>query len=103
MTPAFVLDSSVTLTWLFKDESSAKSQQLLEQLESHSAIVPALWLLEITNVMVLAERKGRLSSAESDEFIEELTKLNIDVEPEMEDRVYTDILPLSRKHQLTSY
>jgi predicted nucleic acid-binding protein len=103
MSTVFVLDSSVTLTWLFQDESTRQSQQLLEQLESQSALVPALWMLEIVNVMALAERKGRIAAAESDEFIDELSKLNIDVESDKTDQVFTDILPLTREHRLTSY
>jgi predicted nucleic acid-binding protein len=103
MSAAFVLDSSVTLTWLFKDESTRQTGMLLDQLELQSAVVPALWLLEVANVMVIAERKRRISSDESDEFIGELTRLNIEVETELADRVFTHILPLSRERQLTSY
>ena len=103
MSAAFVLDSSVTMTWLFKDESTPQSSMLLDQLESQSAVVPALWLLEVANVMGIAERRGRITSDESDEFIGELTKLNIDVESELASRVFAHIFPLSRERQLTSY
>jgi predicted nucleic acid-binding protein len=103
MSAAFVVDCSLAMAWLFKDEATAPSKRLLRRLVSESALVPALWYLEITNVMALAERKGRITAAESSVFINELSKLDFEIDAESSDRAFNHVLPLCRTHQLTSY
>ena len=61
MNPAFVLDCSVAMAWLFKDEATPKTAELLNRLATEIALVPAWWFVEITNVLALAERKGRIT------------------------------------------
>jgi predicted nucleic acid-binding protein len=65
--------------------------------------VPALWHLEVTTVLGVAERAGRINSSESDEFIRELSKLNFEVERDADERAFGHLLPLCRKYQLSSY
>jgi predicted nucleic acid-binding protein len=103
MTPAFIVDSSLALTWLFKDETTTASKKLLTQLDTESALVPSLWLLEIANVLSLAELKGRITAAESSDFIDQISRLDIQVEPLLSEQVFTHLLPLCRSHGLTSY
>lgn len=103
MSAAFVIDSSVALTWLFKDESTPRTNELLGRLYSEGAIVPSWWFVELTNVMALAERKGRISPAETTAFIAELSKFDIDIDAEASSRAFTHLLPLCRGHHLTSY
>ncbi len=103
MTPAFVVDCSLALTWLFKDETTVSSTKLLGRLKAESALVPSLWLLEIANVIGISERKGRITPKESSEFIDQLSRLDIQVEPILAEQVFTGLLPLCRSHGLTSY
>jgi predicted nucleic acid-binding protein len=65
--------------------------------------VPALWFIEITNVLVMAERKGRITPTQSDAFIADLGKLGIERDDEAPDRAFTHLLTLCRTHRLTSY
>jgi predicted nucleic acid-binding protein len=100
---AFVIDSSVALTWLFKDEATMRTNELLERLNSDSAVVPAWWYVELTNVIALAERKGRITPAQTATFIEELSKFDIDIDAEAPGRAFTHLLSLCRAYHLTSY
>jgi hypothetical protein len=43
----FVLDASIALAWAFEDEESPGVAAVLTRLERKSAIVPAIWPLEI--------------------------------------------------------
>ncbi len=62
----FVLDSSVTFSWFFEDERSPATDQLLERLETETAAaVPSVWYLEVSNTLALAERRGRITLADS--------------------------------------
>ncbi len=62
----FVLDNTVTMAWCFTDEATDFTETLLNHLSdlTDTALVPALWLYEVVNVVELAVRKGRGISAE---------------------------------------
>ncbi len=103
MSASFIVDCSVAMTWLFKDEVTPHTTKLLQRLESEIALVPALWHLEVTNVIAVAERQGRISPDESDAFISELGKLDIEIDHESATRAFNELLSLCRAYQRTSY
>jgi predicted nucleic acid-binding protein len=100
---AFVVDCSIAMAWLFHDEGTPKTSVLLNRLSSETALVPAWWFIEITNVLAMAERKGRITPAQSDAFIADLSKLAIERDDEAPNRAFTHLLALCRTHRLTSY
>jgi len=65
--------------------------------------VPALWLWETANVLVQAERRGRISPAASRTFLGLLEDLPISVDQPSTASVWHDTLALARSHRLTSY
>jgi len=67
---ALVLDASVTLSWCFEDEVHACSDAVLEHLKSGEALVSMIWPLEVGNALPVAERKERLSKADTTRAIE---------------------------------
>ena len=103
MNAVFVVDCSIAMAWLFHDEATPKTTALLNRLAIDTALVPAWWFIEITNVLAMAERKGRITPAQSDAFIADLSKLGIERDDEAPDRAFTHLLPLCRAHRLTSY
>lgn len=100
---AFVLDSSVALAWCFSDESTEATDALLDQAVNGTICVPSLWHLEVANVLTFAERKGRITPAQSAEFIALLQTLPIVVDAETPMRALGDILDLARSQRLTAY
>jgi predicted nucleic acid-binding protein len=103
MSAAFVVDCSVAMTWLFGDEATSKTADLLNRLAVETALVPAWWFVEIANVIALAERRGRISQAQSAAFIADLGVLDIERDEHGPARAFDYLLPLCRKHRLTSY
>lgn len=56
----FVLDSSVTLPWFFKNDLTGYADAVLEQLQSNQVLVPRLWYEEVANILLSWERqRGR--------------------------------------------
>jgi hypothetical protein len=55
------LDASFTFQWLFEDEATPEGDVALAAIRLGGAAVPALWPVEITNVLGIAERRGRLT------------------------------------------
>ncbi len=98
-----VLDASLALAWCFEDEASAAAEGLLEQLRTEAVAVPTLWFLEIANALALAERRRRITPANTSEFIALLGTLDIETEPETGLRAFGRVLDLARSERLTAY
>jgi predicted nucleic acid-binding protein len=96
----FVLDSSVTIVWAMDDESHPLADLAFLKQQSEGALVPAIWYYEVRNILVMNERRGRISSADSDQFLRQLTNLRIRQEPTASDGNLPD---LARKFRLTVY
>lgn len=99
----FVIDNSIVMAWCFEDEATEYTDAIQEMLIDHIAFVPAIWPLEVANVLLVAERKKRISKAESGRFIALLSQLPIEVGQSEPQRVFHDTLPLARQHKLSSY
>lgn len=99
----FVVDASVTMAWCFDDEKNNYTEAILDRLSTDTAVVPAIWPLEVINVLIQAERKGRLTTSEADQFLLTLGELPIVV---MDLRWPSDAEPLilrARQSRLTAY
>lgn len=99
----FVIDNSVVMSWCFNDECDDYSDSVLESLEVSEAIVPAIWPLEVGNVLLVAERRKRLNESDSIRFLSLLDNLPIFVEQEPPDRMMKEILSLAREYHLSTY
>lgn len=103
MTPSLIIDCSMTMTWCFPDEATEESARIQDRLEQEVALVPAHWFLEVANVLAMAERRRRISASRSDEFVQLLRFLEIEVDDDVSGRAFDHLLPLCRAHKLTSY
>lgn len=99
----FVLDASVALAWCFDDESTPAAWALIDRLQHAPAFVPALWSLEVGNILLGAEKRRRITQARSVEFLGILGALDIRVDPDQPGRAFRDVLPLARAQHLTTY
>jgi len=98
-----VLDASVALSWCFKNEATEAADRVLERLADEAASVPAIWHLEVSNVLALSERRRRITPAGSTEFIAMLETLTIVVDDETPSRAFGRVLDLARGERLTAY
>jgi predicted nucleic acid-binding protein len=99
----FVLDTSVAMAWGFEDEATPYADHVLELLHEDVAVVPAVWPLEIANVLCVGERRQRLRAADSVRFAELVGALPITVDNARLDRALGIVLDLARRYHLTSY
>ena len=99
----FVLDCSVAVAWLFDDEATVETDALLDRLKDDEAYVPALWRLELGNVLVQAEWRGRISAAQAAAHVDRIGHLPIVTDNDAERRAFSEILLLARAHSLTTY
>jgi predicted nucleic acid-binding protein len=97
----FVVDASVAIAWLFEDEATPETEAVLDRLSQEEAHAPGLWELEVANVVLSAERRGRLSEAASARIMERLQNLPIRLSPNSA-RIH-HLLEVGRRYGLTSY
>ncbi len=67
------------------------------------AIVPNHWALEVSNVLLGAERSKKKTPADTTLFLNLLSKLAIESDIHTEHHATTTTLALGRRHQLSSY
>ncbi|MGC3992002.1 MAG: type II toxin-antitoxin system VapC family toxin [Chthoniobacteraceae bacterium] len=104
--PEFVIDASVALAWAFADESSAISRSTFTSLLSGAATahVPALWPIEMVNVLLRGPRNGtKLSDSDLHEFFEGLMQMSLKVHPQSLGTLAKDAPRIMKKHALSAY
>lgn len=99
----FVLDCSVVMAWCFEDEADEYADSVLYLLEATEAVVPYIWTLEVANVLLVGERKRRLTKADTVRFIKLLRELPIVVDQETPDYVFSEVLSIGRQYGLSAY
>jgi predicted nucleic acid-binding protein len=99
----FVVDNSVVMAWCFEDGTSPYTERVLDQLRGTQALVPAIWPLEVANVLLIAERRDRLNEAQTAHFAQLLQALPIMVEEADLGRTLGPVLAIGRAHRLSAY
>jgi predicted nucleic acid-binding protein len=95
---SFVLDAWVAAAWALSDGQSDLADAMLTRTSLNGAIVPPIWWYEIRNILVIAERRKRISAQDANEFFTRLPKLPIQVSNFGEGHA---IVNLARLHQLS--
>ena len=98
---AFVLDCSVALAWLFPDEATEATDRLRDSLAEGRAFAPALWPMEVANVLLVATRRGRIDPDEWEQLYAHLEALPIEIDPVSTSRVWGRTLKLANTHRLS--
>ena len=100
-----VLDCSVAVAWCFDDEATPQLDGLLDRVQRDGAVVPSLWTLEITNVLLQAGRRGRITPAAIQERLGLLDMLPIETDAAGTGRGWrgTVLVALATAEVLTAY
>lgn len=100
---AFVLDSSVLLSWILADEASEVVDALRPRLLESGAWAPALLPFEVSNVLIQAEKRGRIERNVATELLTLVQKLPISLDDEAYSLRLLEVATLARTHRLTTY
>lgn len=98
-----VIDASIAVAWCFKDEASPAIDLLYERIRDEGAIVPGLWHLEVSNVLLQAAKRGRISVGDAMDRLDLFAELPITVDPETSTRAWRETFALARTEGLTLY
>ncbi len=102
----FVLDNSISMRWLLESEKTSDqryAEAVLKSLVDADALIPNLWHLEATNVLLGAEKRREIEAGEIERFISQLENLPLHVDPLTSHQSFNRIMALSRIYKLSSY
>lgn len=97
---AFVPDASVAAAWILPDEAATAADRALDRLGQEAAMVPGVFWDELRNLLLSAERRGRIDDGYADASMARLRRLPIRCPGEPDDR---DVMALARNHGITAY
>lgn len=93
--PYVVVDSSVSLKWALDDEDAVEQAVALRDAAVSGRVdmvAPSLWLYEVINALVIAARRGRLTSEIGTQALDLLLALGVRLaDPEAQDVYFTAI------------
>jgi len=104
----FVLDCSVNTLWAYEDTTNPTGSKYAKQVLEHilakkaRALVPNIWPLEVSNVLLKLEKHGVLTFHECTDFIKRIQKLPIQLDTNLSlspEKNYA----LAREYELSSY
>ena len=82
---SFVLDSSVALGAFFEDEQDDYALAVWQSMAEAQAVVPALWHLEMGNILSCALKAGRITAQALDDCWGRLALVGLDTRPMLGD------------------
>jgi predicted nucleic acid-binding protein len=100
---SLVLDSSVTLAWIHGDETTPAVRDVFARIGEEEVWVPALWRLEVANVLEMGVRRGRHDATFRDAMLADLALLPFRLDPETDTHAWGATTRLATRHGLTLY
>lgn len=100
---SFVLDSSLALSWCFKDEQTTKSLEFLSAARQRAIFVPSLWHIEMSNILGMSFRRKRMNDADLSVALKLFATLEIHTDTVFSPVSTSVLLPLMQAYTLTAY
>ena len=96
-----IVDASVVLSAFFPDEDQAQAQALIREhvMGRVELSAPTLLLYEVTNAVVQARRRGRISDEQAGTILTSFEGLGIALKPV----TWQQMLPLARRFDRSAY
>lgn len=93
-----VLDASAIIGWIMPDEAGLDLDPLIA--EGEALLAPWLLWVELRNILIVSERRGRLPAGMGDQIADSVDALQIVLDGAASSAVVMD---LARRHGLTAY
>lgn len=100
----WALDCSLALAWALPDEMSRRADRFLAYVARTSQLwVPALWWYELSNALLLAQRRHRLAETDRIRVMELFAMLPIQTDAELDANTAQRFHGLAERHGLSAY
>ena len=91
------------MSWCFQDETNDYAVAIRQSMRRNTARVPAIWPYEVANVLIVGERRGRLTRENSMRFLALISALPIEIDPFAHIREASSILEVAGTANLSAY
>jgi predicted nucleic acid-binding protein len=99
-----VIDGSVAVSWFLEDEHSEYAKEVRGKIpDAELVCVPAHWMLEVINALLVAERWKRIAPAAVNHAAGILRQMPVRFDPETQNAAGGQTLELARQHTLSIY
>ncbi|MGD0390233.1 MAG: type II toxin-antitoxin system VapC family toxin [Tepidisphaeraceae bacterium] len=99
----WVIDASFVAGLFLPDEMSDKVAAVARDLVKEEAAAPDFLQLELTNILIVASRRKRISASQLKQLSDAFDQLPIVYHPALTASQRAEILRLAAKHGLTAY
>ena len=104
MSDAFVADASVAIAWVHPAQSTQESAAMLQAVAAGTSVeVPALWPLEVANVLLVLVRRRKLAESERQAALGWLRDLPVQIDHEAAQLALTSLSDLAAENALSVY
>ena len=97
---AIVIDASIVGAWVYSDESDGIADAAVEVLHDDMGLVPGLFWFEVRNLLLVGERRKRISTEATMAFLGRLDQLPLVIDADCDS---TRVMDLARRCGLTVY
>jgi len=99
-----VVDASVGFAWVYQGQATPETDQWLNDVAAGATVtVPTLWYLEMANVLLIAQRRHRLTAIQRKAALERLSAMQFRVDEEGTRHAFGKTSELAEKYGLTIY
>jgi len=104
LSASFIVDASVGFAWVYQGQATPETDRLLNEVAAGvTVVVPALWYLEMSNVLLIAQRRHRLTTIQRKAALEKLAAMQFTVDEEGTRHAFGKTSELAEKYGLTIY
>lgn len=104
MSASFIVDASVGFAWVYQGQATQETDRLLNDVAAGATVVvPALWFLEMSNVLLVAQRRHRLTAGQRKAAMEKLTAMQLTVDEEGSRNAFGKTSELAEQYGLSIY
>jgi predicted nucleic acid-binding protein len=100
---SLVLDSSAAIAYCFDDEITPQVVAIFNRIIENGAVVPSLWRYEVANVLLLAERRGRVRPGFPQIAFDRFSETSIIIDEESDAQAWLATMRLADLYKLTAY
>jgi predicted nucleic acid-binding protein len=99
----YVIDASWVASLFLPDEASEKSASFADQLAVGDAAAPSLLQLEVTNILLMARRRRRISGVQLQQLSDAFDQFPVTYQPPLTSAQRATVIQLAEKHGLSAY
>jgi predicted nucleic acid-binding protein len=104
LSASFIADASVGFAWVYQGQATPQTDQLLDTVAAGAVVVvPNLWFFEMSNILLMAQRRHRVTAMQRKTALEQLAAMQFTVDEEGARNAFGKTSELAEQHGLTIY